>query len=293
MTHEVIMLLSGIWRQIQLIAPYWAAGLLAGSLVSVYLSGKIAAKMSGLTHAKGTRLPHICIASFLGIASPLCMFGTVPVIAALGKKGLPGYLLAAFMVSSVMLNPNLLLLTVVLGRNLALMRFLFCLAAGVLAGVLVRLLAKDRKLFSHERFEPREPDGQKSLLPDLTKAMRITAPYLLFGVALTAVLDRYIPPEWIYGMFGARRGLGVLFATTLSVPLYACGGGVIPLINAWLHAGMGRGDALAFMLAGPATKINNLSAVKMILGRRVFAVYLAYCLGFAVVVGLIVEVVSY
>ena len=289
MTHEVIMLLSGIWRQIQLIAPYWAAGLLLGSLVSVYLSDKIADSMSGLAHAKGTHLPYICIASLLGIASPLCMFGTVPVVAALGKKGLPNYLLTAFMVSSVMLNPNLLLLTVVLGRNLALMRFAFVLAAGVLAGVLVRLLAKNQKLFSHERFEPREPGVRKSLLPDLAKAFRITAPYLLFGVVLTAVLDRYIPPEWIYGMFGARRGLGVLFATTLSIPLYACGGGVIPLINAWLHVGMNRGDAMAFMLAGPATKINSLSAVKMILGRRVFMVYLAYCLVFAMAAGLVIS----
>ena len=291
MAHEVTMLLSGIWRQIQLIAPYWAAGLMVGSLVSVYLSGKISAKMSGLSHTKGLRLLHICIASLLGIASPLCMFGTVPVIAALGKKGLPGYLLATFMVSSVMLNPNLLMLTVVLGRNLAFIRFAFCFGAGALAGVLVLMLGGEKKLFLFERFKTQEKITRKSFLPDLAKAVRITAPYLLFGIALTAVLDRYIPPEWIYGMFGARRGLGVLFATTLSIPLYACGGGVIPLINAWLHAGMGRGDAIAFMLAGPASKINSLSAVKMILGRRGFVVYLAYCLSFAVVAGLFVEVV--
>jgi len=293
MAHEVTMLLSGIWRQLQLIAPYWAAGLLVGSFASVYLLDKIAVKMSGLSGAKGSRLPHICIASFLGIASPLCMFGTVPVIAALGKKGLPAYLLAAFMISSVMLNPNLLMLTAVLGRNLALMRFVFVLVAGVLAGVLVRLLGEKKQLFLFERFEPQGKCAKKSFLSDLAKAFRITAPYLLFGVALTAVLDRYIPPEWIYGMFGARRGLGVLFATTLSIPLYACGGGVMPLINAWLHAGMGRGDALAFMLAGPATKINSLSAVKMILGRRVFVVYLVYCLVFAITVGLLVEVMFY
>ncbi|MCL2857257.1 MAG: permease [Oscillospiraceae bacterium] len=289
MAHEITMLLSGIWRQLQLISPYWVAGLLVGSLVSVYLSGKIATKVSGLTGAKGLRLPHICAASLLGIASPLCMFGTVPVIAALGKKGLPAYLLAAFMVSSVMLNPNLLLLTVVLGRNLALMRFAFVLVAGVLAGVLVRLFGDGKRLFLFERFKAEGEQIKKSILHDLVKAFRVTAPYLLLGVALTAVLDRYIPPEWIYGMFGARRGLGVLFATTLSIPLYACGGGVIPLINAWLHVGMGRGDALAFMLAGPATKINSLSAVKMILGRRIFAVYLAYCLVFSMVAGLLIE----
>jgi hypothetical protein len=51
---------------------------------------------------------------------------------------------------------------------------------------------------------------------------------------------------------------------------------------------MGAGDALAFMIAGPATKITNLSAVKMILGAKHFFFYLAYCIIFAVVAGLVV-----
>ena len=290
MMHEINMLLSGIWFQLGLIAPYWAAGLIAGSLVSVYLSARISGRLEALSSG-GLGLPQICAASVLGILSPLCMYGTVPVIAALGKKGMPGHLLAAFMISSVLLNPNLLLLTVALGRNLALMRAVSCLLAGVLAGLLVRLFCRGRKLFLTERFEAGGRGGKKKFLPDLLRAARITAPYLLLGITLTALTDRYIPPEWIYGMFGGRRGLGVLFATTLSVPLYACGGGAIPLINAWLHVGMGRGDALAFMLAGPATKITSLSAVKMILGGRVFALYLAYCIAFAVVAGLLVNFV--
>ena len=290
MAHEITMLLSGVLRQIRLIAPYWAIGLLVGSLISVYLAGKISERMLALS-SKGRGLWQICVASLLGIVSPLCMFGTIPVIAALGKKGLPGFLLAAFMVSSVMLNPNLLFLTIVLGRNLALMRFAFCFLGGALAGVLVLRFCGDTQMFKIQRFAAEGPGQAKTLLPDLLKAARVTAPYLLVGIALTAVLDRYIPPEWIYRMFGARRGLGVLFATTLSVPLYACGGGVIPLINAWLHAGMGRGDALAFMLAGPATKINSISAVKMILGGRNFLIYLTFCIAFAAAVGLFVEFV--
>jgi uncharacterized membrane protein YraQ (UPF0718 family) len=49
---------------------------------------------------------------------------------------------------------------------------------------------------------------------------------------------------------------------------------------------MGTGDAMAFMLAGPATKINNLSAVKMILGTKNFLLYLAFVVGFAMLAGL-------
>ena len=213
------------------------------------------------------------------------MFGTVPLIATLGKKGVPQHVLAAFMVSSVLLNPNLWLVSFVLGLEIVIARLILALLCGVLAGVFVLFGFKNRELFSFGRFA--EQTGKRRyLISNLLKAMRITVPYLLIGVSLTALTERYIPPEWIASMFGTRRGLGVLFATVLSVPLYICGAGTVPLIRAWLAAGMGTGDALTFMLAGPATKINNLSAVKMILGIKNFLLYLAFVVGFAILAGL-------
>ena len=291
MLYELEVLLGGVWFQFRQIAPYWAAGLAAGSLVSVYLSERIAGKMVALSNGRLWFFP-VCAASVLGIASPLCMYGTVPVIAALGKKGVQQHLLAAFMISSVLLNPNLFIVTFALGADLAVVRLLCCLLCGIVAGVLVRLFYRDKKLFSFERFETTEEKRKKAFLPDLFKAFRITLPYLLIGIVLTALCDRYIPPEWVAGLFGQRRGLGVLFATALSIPLYACGGGVIPLISAWMRSGMGAGDALAFMLAGPATKIVNLSAVKMILGIKNYCIYLAFCLVFAILAGLCAGLVS-
>jgi len=280
LVHEFYMVGNNILAQLRMISPYWITGLVVGSLVSVYLSGRIAAKVVELS---AERLWVICLASFLGMASPLCMFGTVPLIAALGQKGVPQHILASFMVSSVLLNPNLWLVSFVLGLEIALTRLLLAFLCGTLAGIVVLYGFRGRVLFSFGRFENRKK--KKAFLPDLLKAFRITAPYLLFGVILTALGERYIPPEWIAGMFGTRRGLGVLFATTLSVPLYICGAGTIPLIRAWLFAGMGTGDAMAFMLAGPATKLNNLSAVKMILGTKHFLFYLAFVVGFAILAG--------
>jgi len=289
MSHELYMLYRSITAQFLELLPYWVSGLIAGSLVSVYLSERIGEKMTRLGSGNGNLLP-ICAASALGILSPLCMYGTVPVIAAFGRKQVPQHQLAAFMVGSVLLNPNLFLLGFVLGAQIALARLLLAFICGSLAGLLVLVFFKDRPLFDFSRFTA-EDKVKKTFLRDFFKALRITAPYLFFGIFLTALSYRYVPPEWIAGMFGARRGLGVLFATSLSIPLYACGGGVIPLIRAWLFAGMNTGDALAFMIAGPATKITNLSAVKMILGVRHFLIYLAYCFGFALSAGLIVGLV--
>jgi uncharacterized membrane protein YraQ (UPF0718 family) len=270
------------------IGPYWASGLVAGSLVSVFLSEKITKKMACLASGRFWLLP-LCIASFLGIVSPLCMYGTVPVIAALGKKNVPQYLLAGFMISSILLNPNIFLFSFALSVNIALTRLALVFLSGILTGVFVLLLFKKKKLFSFDRFTLQANKNKKTFFIDLLKAFRITAPYLLFGISLSALFDRYVHPDWISNIFGARRGLGVLFATTLSIPLYACGGGTIPLIKAWMQAGMGTGDAMAFMLAGPALKINNLSAVKMIFGIKHFLLYLGYSLVFALFAGLIIE----
>ena len=286
--YEVAMILGGIWFQFRQIAPYWALGLIAGSLVSVFLSERIAGKMTGLASGSFWLLP-LCLASFLGIVSPLCMYGTVPIIAALGKKGVAQHLLAAFMVSSILLNPNIFLFSFALGADLALARLALSFLSGVLAGALVLLLFRSKTLFSFERFAESADNQKKTFFLDLLKAFRITFPYLLFGISLSALFDRYVPSEWVSALFGARRGLGVLFATTLSIPLYVCGGGTIPLIRAWIHAGMGPGDAMAFMLAGPALKINNLSAVKMIFSTKRFFLYLAYCVVFAMLAGWTIE----
>jgi len=286
--REIYMLLGSIWIQFQHIGPYWALGLVAGSLVSVFLSDRIAEKMARLASGSFWLFP-LCIAAFLGIVSPLCMYGTVPIIAALGKKGVPQHLLAAFMISSILLNPNIFFFTFALGVGVTLARLALSFLSGILAGGLVLLLFKNRTLFAFERFAPADGKRKKVFFLDLLKAFRITAPYLLFGITLAAWFERYVPPDLVAGMFGARRGLGVLFATTVSIPLYVCGGGTIPLIRAWMQAGMGTGDAMAFMLAGPTVKINNLSAVKMIFGAKHFALYLAYNLAFAMLAGWAIE----
>ena len=287
------MILSGIWLQFRQIGLYWVSGLVAGSVVSVFLSENIIAKMGKLGSAKVPLLP-LFISSLLGIVSPLCMYGTVPIIAALGKKGLPHYLLTSFMVSSILLNPNIFLFTFALGSSLAIMRLLLSLFSGFLAGFLVLLFFGKKEMFTFERFNNVKDDilnKRKTFFKDLLKALRITFPYLLIGITLSSLFERYVDPAFIAGFFGERQGLGVLFATTISIPLYVCGGGTIPLIRAWMHAGMSSGEVMAFMLSGPALKINNISAIKMILGTKNFLFYLIYCILFATLSGWIINLI--
>jgi uncharacterized membrane protein YraQ (UPF0718 family) len=90
-------------------------------------------------------------------------------------------------------------------------------------------------------------------------------------------------------LFGQNRGFGLLMAATIGVPLYVCGGGTIPLLASWLNSGMSMGSATAFMITGPATKITNLGAVKIVLGIKNYAFYLLFTIAFALIAGFAVD----
>lgn len=290
---QLPLLLFWIVYQFKMIFPYWAVGLVAGSLVSVFAAEKIG-RLAGRLERGG--LGSIAAAALLGAASPICMYGTIPLIASFGRKGLPQHLIAAFMVSSILINPNLLLFSFALGAPLAVTRLACSLAAGVVCGLLVRRFFAGKKLFDFYQLEGRtrrggSPNGSLlfGLLRDLNRAITKTAPYFLAGVFLAALFETFIPKNFVAGLFGRQNAFGILLAASLGVPIYVCGGGTIPLLKTWLDSGMSPGAAMAFMITGPATKITNLGAVKIILGARNFALYIAFNLGFAVVSGLLVD----
>ena len=92
-------------------------------------------------------------------------------------------------------------------------------------------------------------------------------------------------------LFGGNEAWGVLMAATIGVPLYACGGGTIPLLREWLWEGMSLGSAAAFMMTGSATKITNLGAVKIVLGAKHFALYWVFTILSALLTGWVVNLI--
>jgi len=112
----------------------------------------------------------------------------------------------------------------------------------------------------------------------------------LTGIALAAIFQHYVPADSFATLFGSEnRGFGLLMAATIGVPLYMCGGGTVPLLVTWLQYGMSMGSATAFMVTGPATKITNLGAIKIVLGMRHFILYLVFVMLFALLSGFLVN----
>lgn len=292
--REAIYLWYYFSIQLRQILPYWAAGMVIGSVVSVFGKERIHRLFAGM-QGKRWGLLGIIPACLLGIASPLCMYGTIPIAAAFAHKGMREDWLAAFMMASILLNPQLILYSAALGETALLVRVISCFLCGIAAGLLVHFFYKGRGFFNFTGFSPKEsrdtdPDPILRLLKNLGRNVRATGPWFLLGVVLSALFQRYVPAEGFAHLFGAQNeGFGVLMAGTIGVPLYVCGGGTIPLLQQWLWEGMSLGSAAAFMLTGPSTKITNLGALKIVLGPQRFLAYLLFVMAFSFVTGQLVN----
>lgn len=291
--RELVYLWYYFTVQLEQIFRYWILGMVLGSVISVFFKDRIHSTFRSLVEKKLGVL-GIFAASALGIASPLCMYGTIPIAASFSRSGIKDDWLAAFMMSSVLLNPQLIIYSTALGVTVLTVRVLSCFFCGITAGLVVRFFYQNKAFFNFSGFdEPKNRDTDPSILlrylKNLWRNVRATGLYFLIGIMLSALFQRYVPTDVMTSLFGANEAFGVLMAATIGVPLYACGGGTIPLLQTWLADGMSMGSAAAFMITGPATKITNLGAVKIVLGVRKFLLYLVFVVTFAVVTGLLVD----
>jgi len=281
--------------QLRQIFWYWIIGMAIGSLISVFAKDKIHGLFERM-QGKKLGLLGIIPACLLGIASPLCMYGTIPIAASFRKQGMREDWLAAFMMASILLNPQLIIYSAALGTKALVVRIVTCFLCGCAAGLLVFFFYRKKEFFNFEGFEVRasrdtHPNLLIRYLLNFWRNIKATGLYFLIGILLSALFQRYVPQDVMVSVFGGNKAWGVLMAATIGVPLYACGGGTIPLLQSWLADGMSLGSAAAFMITGPATKITNLGALKIAMGWKRFALYIAFVMVFSFACGLIVNLI--
>ncbi len=74
--REAVYLWYCVGLQLRQIVWYWVLGMVIGSVVSVFLKERIHETFRALG-GKKSGVPGVLIGSALGIASPLCMYGTI------------------------------------------------------------------------------------------------------------------------------------------------------------------------------------------------------------------------
>jgi uncharacterized membrane protein YraQ (UPF0718 family) len=291
--RELIYLWYYFSIQLNQIIWYWILGMALGSIISVFGKEKIHELFSAMQDKKLGSL-GIIPASLLGIASPLCMYGTIPIAASFARKGMREDWIASFMMASILLNPQLIFYSAALGVPALIIRFVICFSCGIAAGICIRFFFRTKPFLKFTVFEKMasrdtDPNIFLRLIKNFGRNIKATGLYFLVGIFLSALFQRYVPQEAFAKLFGINRGFGLLMAATIGVPLYVCGGGTIPLLQAWMQSGMSMGSAAVFMITGPANKITNLGALKIVLGIKHFIIYILFAVIFALACGLAID----
>ena len=135
-------------------------------------------------------------------------------------------------------------------------------------------------------------EGREWLEATWTLAKQIF-PLLIGGVFVSGILlgrpghEGLIPSEWVSQSVGGNSFFANLFSSLVGAFMYFATLTEVPILQGLLGSGMGKGPALALLLAGPALSLPSMLVLRSIMGTRKVAVYVALVVVMATLTGLI------
>lgn len=271
--------------------PYLIAGTLVGEALKYVKLHRLVAKFRSYNTLIST-----LIAAILGIISPLCTFGTVPVVMRLAGIGIPASVLIVFLISSSMMNPQLFIMTWGgISKEIAIGRILTIIAFSLLMALLLKIIPQKFVLnknkleeiikTSDEYCYAREAFQFKQYAINTLKSLEYVGFYVVIGVVFASSIEVMIPGNLLNKLYGQNKMLQILLMSLLSIPFYSCGGGVIPIVRSMISGGMIYGTALAFLNVGAATRVTVLAALATIVRPIFIFIYVAALIIFSILTG--------
>lgn len=126
----------------------------------------------------------------------------------------------------------------------------------------------------------------KQILPLLAIGV-MTAGFLLGSTHDHTAIAGIVPNSWIEWVVGGNSLLSNFFASFAGAFMYFATLTEVPIIQGLLASGMGKGPALALLLAGPSLSLPNMLVIRSVLGTRKTVVYVALVIVMATISGFV------
>jgi uncharacterized membrane protein YraQ (UPF0718 family) len=126
----------------------------------------------------------------------------------------------------------------------------------------------------------------KQILPLLAVGV-ITAGFLLGSTHDDVSIAGVIPNEWISSLVGGNSVFSNFFASIVGAFMYFATLTEVPILQGLIASGMGKGPALALLLAGPSLSLPNMLVIRGVIGTQKTVVYVLLVIAMATLSGLI------
>jgi len=129
-------------------------------------------------------------------------------------------------------------------------------------------------------------DFAKLIIPLLALGV-VAAGFLLGSTHDGKTIAGVIPNEWISALVGGNSVFSNFFASVVGAFMYFATLTEVPIVQGLLAAGMGKGPALALLLAGPSLSLPSMLVIGKVMGIQKTVVYVTLVVVFSTIAGLI------
>lgn len=110
-------------------------------------------------------------------------------------------------------------------------------------------------------------------LKETWKFVKLIFPVLLIGVFIAGILKAVIPQQWVTATVGGNSLTANTIASVFGALMYFSTLTEVPIVKALLDMGMGKGPALALLLAGPSLSLPSMIVIGRVMGVKKTSVY--------------------
>jgi uncharacterized membrane protein YraQ (UPF0718 family) len=290
------------------IFPYFMFGVLFAGFIRTF---KLAIKLQRYLSRYGKA--SILLGAGIGMFTPLCACGTLTTAISLLFLNIPLAPVMALLVTSPLMSPSTYFISLnYLGPEWTLIRTLATFLLGIFAGFLTHFLrnkgfktneviienAIPRGDFHDEHYPDekfkcgcKETFGNRIAaktnnmfviyLAKSSEMLWMVGKYVLIGIAVGVVVERYISSDWIYKLFGQEGAFNIVWITLATIPVFLhqiSSSSILFHIKDSLDSTLNGGAGLAFLIGGPVTAMPTMIMFWAVFKKRIFVLYMFICL---------------
>jgi uncharacterized protein len=270
-------------------SPYLLFGFLIAGILKVYVPKE--------TYTRNLAKPNfrsVLLSALAGVPLPLCSCGVIPTAMSLHKEGASKGATVSFLISTPQTGVDSIAATYsLLGLPFAILRPLIAFVTGIFGGVITNKLDKnpDAATITDDNCEV-EYKPKNRLLQVLhygfVEMIEDIGKWLVIGIVAAGLIAVFLPDNF-FTAYLDNPLLNMLIVLAISVPMYICATGSIPLAAVLMMKGLSPGAALVLLMAGPATNIATITVVGKVLGKKTLAIYLSTIILGAMAFGLMID----
>ena len=258
-------------------SPYLLLGFFLAGIMHAFIPGRYYTN-----YLARPTLRSVVNAALIGIPLPLCSCGVIPTAMSLRKEGASKGSVAAFLISTPQTGVDSIIATgSLMGWPFAIMRPLAAFIMAIAGGAIVNAADNSSDAMHASNTACQHAHTHKTFWQKMIEALRYAfidmmediGKWLVAGLIVAGLITVFIPDSF-FVVFQGNTWASMLLVMCLSLPMYLCATGSIPIAVALMMKGLTPGAALLLLIAGPACNLASMLVVRKVMGTRTLVTYI-------------------